>query len=515
VLIAGVCLLTVLPAQIALAAFAGANGKILFITIRGIETVHPDGTGRTVLTQVDRSEPVQAAWSPDGQRIVFNDERAGNRDIYVMNADGSDQTRITSDPASDFYPAWSPDGTKIVFERYTGNSLDIYTMNSDGSGETNITNSSQWEYEPAWSPDGSNIAYSGIATINPDGTGFTHLPTGYVWVYPEFGCFAHYWDDSPNWSPDGGKLVFTHYEEESCFGDSYEAIFVMNRNGSNWGVLHEPVQGNLVHKPVWSPDGSTIVVGDASGELYFVDASTGNRIRTLLGNANDYACCVDWQPLKPLGYARPRGATPSNVMLAPAFEPCSSANASHAAPLDVGSCSPAVPASAHLTVGTPEANGVGAKSTGKVKFETFCNPPAPNPRPPCTETGDQIDAALTASLTDVRNRIGLSDYTGELRVTVPARITDRFNGAGSVHPGTALDAPIAFNVTCLATADETIGSTCSASTSLDALMPGIALEGKRAVWTLGEVAVYDGGADGDADTAGDNTLFMEQGLFVP
>ena len=54
-----------------------------------------------------------------------------------------------------------------------------------------------------------------------------------------------------------------------------------------------------------------------------------------------------------------------------------------------------------------------------------------------------------------------------------------------------------------------------AQTSADAVMPGIAREGKRAVWELGKVQVYDGGADGDADTTGDNTLFMEQGLFAP
>jgi hypothetical protein len=175
-----------------------------------------------------------------------------------------------------------------------------------------------------------------------------------------------------------------------------------------------------------------------------------------------------------------------------------------------------VPSSGYLTVGTPDANGQAPNSAGYVQLETLCNPPAPNLYPPCTNTGDQIDASLTASLTDVRNKVALTDYTGELRVSMVVRITDRFNGmGGTVYPATASDVPFGFNMTCLATSDGTVGSTCSAQTTADALMPGLALEGKRAVWQLGQVQVYDGGADGDADTTGDNTLFMEQGLFVP
>jgi hypothetical protein len=62
--------------------------------------------------------------------------------------------------------------------------------------------------------------------------------------------------------------------------------------------------------------------------------------------------------------------------------------------------------------------------------------------------------------------------------------------------------------------DATVGSTCNLSTTADAVLPGVVVEGKRAVWGLGKVEVRDGGADGDADTA-PNTPFLEQGLFVP
>ena len=70
-------------------------------------------------------------------------------------------------------------------------------------------------------------------------------------------------------------------------------------------------------------------------------------------------------------------------------------------------------------------------------------------------------------------------------------------------------------MSCQVTADAGTGSTCTASTTADALSAGMVTEGTRAVWMLGPIDVYDGGVDGVAATTGDNTLFMRQGLFVP
>jgi TolB protein len=75
---------------------------------------------------------------PDGSKIVFTSKRDGNYEIYVMNADGSGQTRVTDDPAGDHYPTWSPDGTKIAFASKRDGDFDIYVMNPDGSGQTRL-----------------------------------------------------------------------------------------------------------------------------------------------------------------------------------------------------------------------------------------------------------------------------------------------------------------------------------------------------------------------------------------
>ena len=68
-----------------------------------------------------------------------------------MNADGSDQIRLTNDPTPDYAPSWSPDGNQIVFSsNRDGNAGDIYVMNADGSGEIRLTNDAAVDANPDW-----------------------------------------------------------------------------------------------------------------------------------------------------------------------------------------------------------------------------------------------------------------------------------------------------------------------------------------------------------------------------
>ena len=127
---------------------------------------------------------------------------------------------------------------------------------------------------------------------------------------------------------------------------------------------------------------------------------------------------------------------------------------------------------------------------------------------------DEADVIFTASITDVRLKSDLSDYTGELELAAVLRITDKLNGTAPVDSGTTADLPFPVTVPCAATANTGIGSTCSVNTSADAVLPGVVQELKRTIWQLAAVRVNDGGPDGLAATP-DNTLFATQGLFVP
>jgi len=91
--------------------------------------------------------------------IAFNSERAGNTDIYIMNADGNDQRRLTDDPAYDAWPSWSPDGSQIAFVSTRNGNPDIFIMDADGSNLRQLTDHPANDIWPAWSLDGTRIAF--------------------------------------------------------------------------------------------------------------------------------------------------------------------------------------------------------------------------------------------------------------------------------------------------------------------------------------------------------------------
>lgn len=84
--------------------------------------------------------------------MTFISTRDGDGEIYVMNANGSGQMRLTNNSAEDGVPVWSPDGARIAFSSSRDGNWEIYVMNADGSGQMRLTNSSALDYKPAWQP---------------------------------------------------------------------------------------------------------------------------------------------------------------------------------------------------------------------------------------------------------------------------------------------------------------------------------------------------------------------------
>ena len=136
-------------------------------------------------------------------KIAFSSNRDGNYEIYVMNPNGTNATRLTNNAAIDDLPDISPAGSKIAFQSNRDGSPEIYVMNSDGSSQTRLTFSGS-NNNPSFSPDGTKIVFTstrtggrGVWVINSNGTGETQLVT-----------FAANAGGRPHFSPDGTKIVF-------------------------------------------------------------------------------------------------------------------------------------------------------------------------------------------------------------------------------------------------------------------------------------------------------------------
>jgi Tol biopolymer transport system component len=513
------------PAQ---AAFPGANGKIAFsefspsATESQIYLINPDGTGRTQVTQGPGAK-FDSSWSPDGRRLAFTSDQDDpnpascspcNYEIYVIEADGQNLTRLTNSPGLDEAPAWSPDGTKILFESARSSPVDIYSMNADGSGVTRQTFSGK-ALDPAWSPDGTKIAFSGYAPSDPDDREI-------VIVDSNFGNPVDLTNDpsapewSPDWSPNGQSLAFGedycgYVSECTSFYGTIEYADTIRADGILLRRIDVPI-----FRPVWSPDGSRIALAhqncpsgspppcgylDVKSEDIVTMNPDGSAKTNVTSNPDGvFSGSPSWQPVLISGYPRPKGATPLWVSLVPAYRECTNANTTHGSPLTYGSCKPPVQTSSYLTVGTPDSNSQAANAVGSVRMRAVAG-----------------DVLLDASITDVRNKSDLSDYGGTLQVDASLRITDKNNtpDPGGFGPGTVSDTTLPVTIPCAATADTRIGSTCSLSTTVNSVYPGAIVAGKRSIWQLGQVKVYDGGTDGLASTTADNTLFLDQGVFVP
>jgi WD40-like Beta Propeller Repeat len=168
-----------------------------------------------------------AAWSPDAATIAFTSDRTGHREIFLMNADGSNQRQLTYSVAGHYASesSWSPDGTTIAFSDSTSG---IWLTQPDGTNLRRITNEG---YAPAWAADGSRIAFSTGSNgahnflVNPDGSGKSQLTSSLVLMF------------LPTWSSDSQRLSFV-------FGTGNSQSFVvLNRDGANLRTVQSPYLG--------------------------------------------------------------------------------------------------------------------------------------------------------------------------------------------------------------------------------------------------------------------------------
>ncbi len=187
-----------------------------------------------------------ARWSPDGTRIAYRSNQTGNREIWVMNANGSDQHQLTNNPAEDSYPAWSPDGNTIAFfsnrDGHHGREEAIYLMNTDGSNVRRISWLESMDGVASFSPDGTKLTWVDMICAR-GGCGPSHV---YVGNLDGSGVRRVTQGDRSDWnpvfSPDGSMIAFMSgdYHDLLRNGDSGWDIEIVNLDGTGRQNLTGP-----------------------------------------------------------------------------------------------------------------------------------------------------------------------------------------------------------------------------------------------------------------------------------
>lgn len=385
-------------ADFAQATFSGDNGRIAFTSDRDgdpfqIYSMNVDGSDQTRLT-TDPSANLNPAYSPDGNRIAFASSRhSGTLDIFAMNADGTGQTALRSNPGTDEYPAFSPDGAKLAFASDMGNyhprDFGLFMVDADGTHQTRLTPYPGFDRHPDFSPDGTKIAFDGnyqdnfdVYTMKPDGTGRVRLTNSPAVEY------------EPAFSPDGAKIAFWSGRD----GDI--EIYVMNADGTGEVRLTHSLGPDL--DAAFSPDGSKIVFRsnrDGNPEIYVMNADGSNQIRLTTDPRTDFE--PTWQSI-------PRPPAPPPPAPPPSPPPATS---------------PPTPESARAPVEGLKncATTVTVSKDGTVKLCDATNPPTATTTQLLT---GRLPTRLGAHMATEKRRIPRNPRTlGKGRTTIPAAQT--------------------------------------------------------------------------------------------
>jgi Tol biopolymer transport system component len=254
------------PEYARIAFTANLDGNLEIFTIRD------DGSALANLT-VNTAWDADPVWSPDGTRIAFTSDRSDSPNISIVNVDGTGVRNLTPDIRG-FMPAWSPDGDRIAYIRWIGERYHIYVMDADGEEHYRVSGANNVfpHARPTWSEDSTQVAYvseqidpdrqlhpTTIHVVNVDGTGDTQIAL-------DLGETTR-----PTWAPDGSRIAFVQRTLDSA-GELYEALLVMNPDGSNVVQLTEPGPGERIYSVAWSPESNELAVHREPGGFGFHDS---------------------------------------------------------------------------------------------------------------------------------------------------------------------------------------------------------------------------------------------------
>jgi TolB protein len=240
-------------------------------------TMNVDGTQVTRLGY-DEERDFGYSWSPDGGRIAFyrgTDAPGSGRfdaswNVFTMATDGSDVRRLSNDDGMAGFPVYSPDGSRIAYTSERDGIANIWVMDADGSNRVPLTASEGEtldDYHPAWSPDGERIAF--VRGVTPPGE------DGRLWLIDADGSNARVLPDAPLvtfpvWSPDGDRIAFTTGD----WPDAVRTQILDLKTGAVTDVI-------AAIQPRWSPDGTRLLVSLIDGGFGILDVDAPDRVEML------------------------------------------------------------------------------------------------------------------------------------------------------------------------------------------------------------------------------------------
>lgn len=449
--------------------------------------------------------PFAVAISPDGGSIYVVNDGSNNVSEYSVGAGGTLTAKSPATVASGSGPlgvAVSPDGTSVYVANEVSDTISQYDVGAGGvlTAKSPATVAAGDGPRPLRvSPDGGSlyVGNSRDGTVSQYDVGVG----GKLSAKSPATVAAGSGTRGLAVSPDGASVYVANFSSNTV------SQYDIGAGGGLAAKSPATVSTSSPNAVTVSPDGTSAYVANGSANTvsqYNIGAGGGLAPKspaTVSSGTEPRAIAIGG-----MAYPAPLTASPISDPLVPVYRQCGTggnpATREHAAALAVGSCNPVVSGIAH----------VGQQMTGvAILTVTYGNFSTPQNEADITYSMTASDIrATSASGPDYDPDVGGPDLTVVDRV----RLTDLANGSSGTESGTSVDFEMKFPAGCVATADPSIGSSCNANTSENALMPGAIIEGRSTNVQAFRVRVTDSGPNGVRGDF-DDKLFLQGGVFVP